>query len=145
MAKISKDEAKAAVKTAKEGYKAARGEQRAFEKEHSLEKDVDHSGNEKQGKRWTKLSDRTKAAQEKVDKAEKALEEVKASGGSRRTTYDYPADVKTAADRKKFRTQQRAIKKKKEKGDEPKKEKKVEKVEGEKKKVKKEKTEKSED
>jgi hypothetical protein len=120
----NKEELKEKMTAAKEELKAAKEERRAFEKENKLAKGEDHSGNKDFGKKWAKINETVKSKQEKVDKIQGDLDEVKAATASSRTTYTYPDDVKTAADKKKFRAKARAAKKRAEKGEaEPKAEK----------------------
>jgi len=128
MGKKTKDELKADLTAAREEKKAAFEEKRAFEKENKLEKGADHSGHEKLGKKWTKLETGLKAKQDKIKKIEEDIASLKKESSSSRTVYDYPEDIKSAADRKKYRAKARAAKKKAEKGetDKPKKEKKSE-------------------
>lgn len=113
----SKEELKEALSVAKEEAKAAREEKRGFEKENKLAKGEDHSANEKVGKKWTKLNDVVTAKTAKVEKAQAALDEVKKESTGSRTTYEYPKDVVSPGDRKKYRAAQRAAKKKAAKGE----------------------------
>lgn len=115
MAKKTKAELKEDLKAAKEELKVARTEKRDFEKSNKLEKDADHSGNEKSGKRWTKLNDMVVKKQAAVDKIQVAIDEAAPEATVRAVKYDYPEDVVTALDKKKYRAAQRAAKKKAEK------------------------------
>lgn len=125
MGKLSKEEAKAKLASLKEERKAAKEELRAFEKENKLAKETDHGGHEKFGKRWTKLNDAYQKKVAAIEKLEAEMAEIKTEKKSRVSTYEYPADVKTAAEKKKHRAKMRAEKKRAEKGEAaPKKEKK---------------------
>lgn len=115
--KITKEEAKKKLADAKDEAKAARGELRDFEKENDLEKGGDHSKHEKAGKKWSKLNDALKKKQDKVDAAQAVLDEVKKDKAPRPSKYEYPAEVKTPQDKKKYRAKMRAEKKRAEKGD----------------------------
>ena len=132
-----KEELKEKLLAAKEEAKAAKEERRAFEKENKLAKGEDHSGNKDFGKKWTKINETVKSKQEKVDKIQSQLDAEKAATASSRTTYTYPDDVRTAADRKKYRAKARAAKKRAEKGEAEPKEKKEAKSEKKEKKSKK--------
>jgi hypothetical protein len=136
-----KAEAKKALETAKEESAAAKQELRAFEKENKLEKGGDHSSN----KKWSKLNKAYTAKQAEVEEIREALKEVKGPRKERVSKYEYPAEAKTAADKKKWRAKMRAEAKRAEKGDKPAKKKdkasKAEKSEKSEKKSKKEKKE----
>ena len=113
--------------SAKSSVQAAREALESYCKTNKLKVGKTHSKNEG----WVSLN----------KKLEKALEEQKAANSSnkatkakapkgegkglsgRATTYDYPADCITNADKKKYRTQQRAKKAQEEKGTKPKEEK----------------------
>lgn len=114
----SKAEAKEALTAAKAERKVAKDELRAFEKEHELAKGEDHSADEKLGKKWKKLNDMVEKKEAAVSEIEEAMKDVKAAKAERPSKYDYPADVVTAADKKKYRTKMRAAAAKAEKGTE---------------------------
>jgi hypothetical protein len=113
-----KAEAKTALSAAKEERKAAKEELRAFEKEHGLAKGEDHAGDEKNGKKWAKLKKVVDSKDEAVNDIEESMKELKSEKTIRPSKYEYPADVVTAADKKKWRAKQRTAAKKKDKGDE---------------------------
>jgi hypothetical protein len=126
MAKKTRAEIKEDLKAAKEELKVAKTEKRDFEKSSKLAKDTDHSGDAKHGKRWTKLNDMVVKKTTQVENLQKAVDEAKPETTVRPSKYDYPADVVSALDKKKYRTAQRAAAKKKAKAEaDPKKEKKA--------------------
>lgn len=129
MAKFkNRDEAKAALPDLKEAHKVARIEYKKFCKEHKLEPEADSSGNEKVGKKWSKLSEAVKKAREAQEACEKFIAENKPAKEKkeRASKYEYPAGL-DANGKKKFRAAQRAEAKRAEKGDKPAKEKKSDK------------------
>lgn len=126
MAKRSKEDVKALLTSTKEELNVAKGEKRTFEKENKLAKDTDHSEDAKHGKRWAKLASLVTKKEEAVGKLREELEGLKVEKTARVSTYEYPKDVVTAGDKKKFRAAARAAAKRAEKEkDAPKKEKKV--------------------
>lgn len=115
MAKKTYAEMKELLGTQKEESKQAKKDLKKFCQENKLELEAEHTDN----KKWVKL----KAL---VDKTAKAFAETEAwlaenkekkEGKPRATRYEYPADVTTAADKKKFRAQARADAKKKAKAE----------------------------
>lgn len=147
MAKKTKEELKEQLKSLKEERKAAKEELRGFEKENKLAKGEDHSGDAKHGKKWAKLNQVVSNKEEKIAKVEASLEETKGEKGSGgfRQKYEYPDDITSAEDKKKYRAKMRAAAKRAEKGESEEKPKKgkdaKEGVKKDKKKVKKEKVE----
>lgn len=119
MAKKTQEELKAEVTSIKEELKVAKIEKRDFEKSHKLPKDTDHSGNEKLGKKWSKLNAMVEKKEKALEAARAALTEAKPQKTARVTTYDYPLNEDgkemTAGEKKKFRAAARAAKKKAEK------------------------------
>jgi len=151
---LSKAELKDARTAAKEEYTVAKDEQRAFEKENGLAKGEDHSGDKKVGKKWKTMNDMTEKKKAAYEAAKTAYEEAPKEKVERESKYAYPDDVKTAADKKKYRAKMRAdakkaekeegkekTGKKKDKGEKAEKEQKVEKSEKSSKKDKKQKAE----
>lgn len=128
----SRAELKEDLSAAKEELKVAKGELRDYEKTSKLAKGEDHSSDEKHGKKWTKMNDMVTKKQTAVDTIQEAYTAAKPEKVDRPSKYDYPADIQTAADKKKFRAKARAEKKRAEKGDAPKKEKKDKAVKAEK-------------
>lgn len=129
----SRAELKEDLKAAKEESKVARTEKREFEKENKLEKDTDHSGHEKHGKRWNKLNDMAVKKTKAVEDLQASYDAAKPEKVDRVSKYDYPlVDGKEmdAIQKKKFRTAARAAAAKALKGETtPKKEKKDKKEE----------------
>lgn len=113
----NKAEAKEALSSAKEEKKAAFSELRAFEKENELAKGGDHSKDAKVGKKWNKLNETYQKKKASVEELEGAVKETKSDKTARKTVYDYPADIKTAGEKKKYRAKMRAEKKRAAKGD----------------------------
>lgn len=108
------EDATAAMETAKSGRKAAREALKQFEVDNKLKHREDHSGDKKLGKQWSKLNDALQAQITAFEDAETASKELKPAK-ERESKYDYPADVTTAEQKKKYRTTQRAAAKKAEK------------------------------
>lgn len=115
----SYEAAKEALAPAREKLKAAKDERRAFEKENKLAKETDHSADEKHGKKWAKLNATVVAAQAEVDSAKEFMDanKPKKEKAGRASTYEYPKEVVTVADKKKYRAKMRADKKRAEKGE----------------------------
>jgi hypothetical protein len=113
----NKAEAKEALTAAKESKKSAKQELKAFEKENELASGEDHSGDAKHGKRWSKLKKAVDSAEAKVTDIEGEMEGLKSAKVDRPSKYEYPADVVTALDKKKYRAKMRAAAKKADKGD----------------------------
>ncbi len=130
MAKENAETEKKASTGAKATYEAAKAELKAFMKENKIKEDTEVSDK--------KIRKAYEALQAKVDETKAAWKKEKGSSSGRRTQYEYPADVKTKEEKKKYRAAQRAAKKKAEKGEKPAKEKSAAKsekpVEGKKKK-----------
>jgi hypothetical protein len=130
MAKKTYAEVKEQLASQKDEAKQAKKDLSKFCKENKLEADKEHPDN----KKWVKLKALAEKTAKAVEDSEKWLEENKEKKEStpRASKYEYPADVTTAADKKKFRAQARAAANKKTKGEgegTSKKEKKAEKAE----------------
>lgn len=148
MAKEGKDPkeayeaAQGKLEAAKTELAAARTALKTFREENGLKRKIDYSEDAKHGKTFKKLVRAETEAQEAVTALESKVKALKPAS-TRNTKYDYPADVVTAEDKKKYRTKMRnAAKPKKEK---PVKEEKAPKAVEEKKKDKKDKKAKKED
>ena len=130
MGKKTKAELKEDLKAAKEELTVAKTEKRDFEKSNKMAKDTDHSEDAKHGKKWKRLNDMVAKKESAVEKIKADIAEAKPEKTERASKYEYPADVVTAADKKKYRAAARAAKAKAEKGgdDAPKAKKKKEKV-----------------
>lgn len=111
----SKEEIKESLNTSKEDLKAAKTELKEFEKSNKLAKGEDHSADEKLGKKWSKLNLVVEKKTKEVEDLRAELEAAKPEPKVRESKYEYPADCTSAADKKKFRTAQRAAKAKAEK------------------------------
>jgi hypothetical protein len=109
----NKAEAKEALAQAKEERKAAKEELRAFEKENDLEKGGDHSAN----KKWAKLNGSLEKKEALIAEIEESMKDLKSEKVARVSKYEYPEDVVSAADKKKFRAAARAAAKKAAKGE----------------------------
>jgi len=112
------EEAQESLSATKEELKVAKEEKKEYAKEHGLSSKEDHSEDPKHGKTWKKL----KAM---VEKKEGIIEETKAwmadnkpvkERAARAVKYDYPSEM-TAAEKKKYRAEQRREKAKAEKGE----------------------------
>lgn len=111
----TQDEAKEALAKAKEAVQVANDAMEAFLEENKLKRKVDLSEDPKHGKAWKKLKAAITAARETRDGLKEAVKELKPKS-ERGYQYEYPDDVKgDAVKMKKFRTQQRAAKRKAEK------------------------------
>jgi hypothetical protein len=115
MAKKTYAEVKEQLASQKDEAKQAKKDLNKFCKENKLEADKEHPDN----KKWVKLKTLVEKTQKAVEDSEKWLEENKDKKEStpRASKYEYPADVVTAADKKKFRAQARAAANKKTKGE----------------------------
>jgi hypothetical protein len=108
-----KKEAKANLETAKTNLQT-------FMTENKLKEDSEPTDE--------KVAKKLKRLRIGVKDAKAALKALKGGASGRATQYEYPAGMTDAKEKKKFRTQQRAAKKKAEKGDAPAKEKKADKA-----------------
>ena len=117
MAKKTKAELKEDLKAVKEELSVAKTEKKNFEKSSKLEKGGDHSADPKHGKKWTRLNAMVVKKTEEVEKLQAAITEAKGEAINRPSKYEYPADVLTAGDKKKYRAAQRAAAKKAAKGE----------------------------
>jgi hypothetical protein len=115
--KKTKEELKSALESSKEELTVAKGELKTFEKTNGLEKGGDHSKNEKFGKKWQKIKDTVTKKEKTVEGIRAELAELKAEKAPRTVKYEYPKDVVSAEDKKKYRTKMRAAAKKAEKGE----------------------------
>ena len=114
--KLDHDGAKEALVQVKADIKAKRDEFHAFLKENKLKRNVDHSEDTKHGKKF-------KAFKTAIDKLTEQREAISAKvketkpkkGAGRKSKYEYPADVTTPEQKKKYRTKMRAEAKKAEK------------------------------
>lgn len=119
MAKLTHEQAVDATAAAKLVRSTAKTVVEAFEKENKLKPMSDHKDDSKHGKAWLKLKNAHRAGQKLVKEAEEAEKALKPAK-IRVTTYEYPADIITTGDKKKYRATQRAAKAKAAKGDTPK-------------------------
>lgn len=106
---ITLEQAMEATQISKDAVKAAKAELKAFRKQHNLKPD-DSIEDEKLAKQLTKLTNKLSKAEEELAAAQetaKSLQPVKA----RITSYEYPEDCVTAADKKKYRAKKRREKK----------------------------------
>jgi hypothetical protein len=119
MAKKTFAERKEELTSLKEDAKQARKDYKNFCKEAKLDPEVDNSADGKNGKKWTKLKALVEKTSKAVTETETWLAENKESKERtpRASKYEYPAEVVTAADKKKYRAQQRASANKKDKGE----------------------------
>lgn len=113
----NKAELKEALSAIKEELKVAKSEKRDLEKASKLEKDTDHSENPKVGKKWTRLNEMVTKKQKALDAAQASYDGASKEPTIRKTVYEYPKDVITAVDKKKYRTAARAAAKKAAKGE----------------------------
>jgi hypothetical protein len=114
MAEKTHEELVQALEEKKAELKAKREELATLEKEYKLKPGKDHSADEKVGKKWLKLKNSVDALAEERNKLQEA---VKTSKPKKEKTvkpskYEYPADVVTPEQKKKWRASQRAEKKK---------------------------------
>lgn len=105
--KLSADEAKAKLASAKEKLIEAKDALASFCKENKLKKSEDHSTNEdaKIAKGWKKRKDAVDEQQARVEKYQGIYKEAKKSGKGIKAKYTYPKDVKTSEDKKKYRAE----------------------------------------
>jgi hypothetical protein len=106
---ITLEQATEAVALKKDEFKAAKAELRAFRKEKSLKPD-DVPGEEKVIKALGKLEKKLENAEKAYDEAKAVLKGMKPSN-TRKSSYDFPEDCVTAADKKKYRAKIRREKK----------------------------------
>ena len=103
------EQALEAAALCKDAVRAAKAELKAFRKEKGLKPD-EVPGGEKDVKTLNKLTKKLETAEEDLEKANeaaKALKPVK----TRETSYQYPENCTTAADKKKYRAKMRREKK----------------------------------
>lgn len=110
------EESQDTVKSVKAEINEAKKALTTYFKENKLKKNEDYSEDKKHGKKISRLEKAVEKAQEKL----KTVKEASKGTGTRATKYEYPDDITTAAQRKKYRQEQRALAK----GDKPKKAKK---------------------
>lgn len=115
MAKKTYAEVKESLGTLKDEAKQAKKDLKNFCKDQKLDPEAEHTGN----KKWVKLKALVDKSSKQVAEAEAWLAEnkEKKEGKPRATKYEYPAEVQTAADKKKWRAKARAEAKRKEKGE----------------------------
>jgi hypothetical protein len=131
MAKLTFEQATEAVVAAKAVRSASRKAVDDFVAANGLKTKKDHSEDPKHGKAFSKLHKQWKKDKEAHEEAEKAAKALKPQV-ERASKYEYPADVVTADDKKKFRAKMRTAAKndgKPAKEAKPAKEKKAEKTE----------------
>ncbi len=119
IAKLSHDEAIEELATAKTSVTEKRDEFYAFLKENKLKRNKDYSEDAKHGKKFSKFKteiDKLVILRDGIKEQAKATKPKKAGG--RASTYEYPADVTTPEEKKKYRTKMRAEAKKAEKAKE---------------------------
>lgn len=108
------EDAKAFITSKREDKETAKGELKAFLKENKLDSKADHSEHAKHGKKYKKLQGTVEKLTKEIEEAKNWMEsnkpEKKSKGGGTKTTYDYPADITSEADKKKYRAKMRAAK-----------------------------------
>lgn len=114
----SVEDAKALITEQKEIRSSAKEERKAYAKENGLSIKEDHSGDKKHGKKWKQFTDAISAADAQIENAENWVKEnkpKKSGGGNRASKYEYPSDIVSADDKKKYRAKMRAEAKRTEK------------------------------
>lgn len=101
------EEALANLESAKEAKKAAYDAREAFSKKNGLPPKKDHSSHKEFGKAFSPLNQAWLDAKDAITEAEKIEKEVRPKS-ERPSKYDYPADIVTADDKKKYRAKMRA-------------------------------------
>lgn len=102
---LNLEQATEAQKNAKDALKAAKADLKAFRKENKI-KPGEEPTDEKLTKKFNKLVKAVEEAESELVKADTAIKELTPPKG-RATTYTYPEDVVTAADKKKYRAKMR--------------------------------------
>lgn len=115
--KLSAPEVKEKLGRAKERLAEAKDALSKFAKENGLKKGEDHSNNEdaKVAKGYKKVKAELEEASGRVDKYSAMYKEAKKSSGGGagiKAKYNYPKEVKTGDDKKKYRAETRAKAKK---------------------------------
>lgn len=110
--KLSAEEIKEKLSSAKEKAQEAKDALKAFCKENGLKKDEDHSSHEdeKIAKKFKALKAEVDEKAQRVQKWTAKLKETKKSGkgGGIKAKYTYPKDVTSSADKKKYRSETRS-------------------------------------
>lgn len=106
---LSFEEATTAYADSKVTAKNERESLNAFCKENKLKRNVDHTDDAKHGKKYAKLKQTVDAACELRDALKEQVKETKPKKTSGRASkYEYPEDITTNEQKKKYRTQLRA-------------------------------------
>lgn len=117
----NQEEAVAAKTAAKEALEAAKAERSQYAKDNGLKtgKDVDHSGDKKHGKSWTKMTNAIKAQRLIIEEADAWMKDNKPAKEKKERVmkYDYPKGCESEGDKKKFRAKTRAEVARAEKGE----------------------------
>lgn len=114
MAKLTYEGALAQQKEAKAAVKEAKGNLTDYYKENKLKRNQDYSADKKHGKKISNLEKEVKKASATLENLNEKVESLKdgapkkPKGGVGRTKYDYPEDVKTPDQKKKYRQAMRA-------------------------------------
>lgn len=106
---ITLEQALEAAALCKDAVRAAKADLKAFRKEKNLKPD-DVPGEEKVVKALAKLEKKLATAEEELEAANAVAKGLKPEK-TRVTSYEYPADCTTAADKKKYRAKMRREKK----------------------------------
>lgn len=115
MAKKTYAEVKESLPGLKDEAKQAKKDLKSFLKSNSLEEGKEYPDN----KKWVKIKGLVDKTAKAVTDAEAFMAEnkEKKEGKPRSTKYEYPAEITTAAEKKKYRAQQRSAAKAAEKGE----------------------------
>lgn len=115
------EEATELLSSTKEELNAAKEEKSVYLKENGLKKNDDHSSDKKHGKNITRMDGVIAKKRELIDELKTWMQENKPAKEKkeRAVKYDYPEDVVSAEDKKKYRAKQRTAAKN---ADKPKKE-----------------------
>lgn len=120
---VSYEDAQTAQSEAKTSVKDSKTALTTYYKENKLKRSGDYADDKKHGKKIARLEADVVKAQDKLEKANAQVKELKPASTSR-TKYDYPDDIDTPEKRKKYRQLKRA----EANGDKPKKSKKAKKT-----------------
>lgn len=109
MAKSKKtyEELVEAQATAKTNLKEAKKNLTTYLKENKLKRSDDHSGDKKHGKKIGALEKKIATCETRLEKATSTMKANKPAT-TRKSKYEYPADVVTSEQKKKYRQAQRA-------------------------------------
>lgn len=107
--KLTYESAKAELSSLKEELEVSKSELKDFLKANKLKRDEDHSGheNKKIAKQWKALNDAVAGKRARKEELLEFLKNNKPAPAPRETKYNYPAEVKTTLDKKKFRATMR--------------------------------------